>query len=741
VKTHLFAILKAAKSKAMVKYKNPFLLTSFLLALLFVACNPADKQVNLPDVPAPVAKAEPYEIVSQYGDKRIDNYYWLNDRDNPEVIDYLSAENSYLDTMMAHTKDFQEALFNEMRGRIKEDDSSVPYKLDDYYYYTRFITGGEYAIYCRKKGSLDAPEEIIADGNELGKNQSFFNFFTSVSPDHNKVAIIMDTVGRNFYTVKFKDLRTGKMLADKIPNTRGGYVWTNDNQSIFYAVPDLQTLRNYLIKRHVLATPAENDPVFYEEKDQTLSVYIGKTKSKKYFIINSGRTDASFALYIDADKPGKPVVIEPLKDNVQYSADHAGGDQFYIRTNKDAVNYRLVQAPVAAPGSANWSDVIPHREDVFLEDVDYFKEHMAVGEMKAGLMQIRIIKWEDRTEHSIDFGEAAYYAGIGYNPEFNSNIIRYNYQSMTTPNSTFDYNMNTREKELKKEQEVLGGFNKNDYATERVMVKARDGKEVPLSIVYRKDTFKKDGTMPGWIYGYGSYGASMYPTFSSNRISLLDRGFVYAIAHIRGGQEMGGQWYEDGKMMNKKNTFNDFIDCSEWLVQNKYVAKDKLFASGGSAGGLLMGAIVNMRPDLYRGIIAAVPFVDVITTMEDESIPLTTFEWKEWGNPNIKEEYEYMLSYSPYDNVEKKAYPNMLVTTGLHDSQVQYWEPAKWVAKLRTMKTDDNKLVLYTNMDAGHGGASGRFERLREVTREYTFVFDILGMKEVIETRPKIESR
>jgi len=706
-----------------------------------VSCSTREQSPRLPDVKPPVAKVEPHQLTSKHGEVRTDNYYWLKNREDSAVINYLTAENKYLDTMMAHTRAFQEALFEEMRGRIKEDDSSVPYKLDDYYYYTRYVTGGEYPLYCRKKGSLDAPEEIIADGNELGKNQSYFNFFTSVSPDHNRVAIIMDTVGRNFYTVKFKDLRTGNMLADKIPDTRGGYVWTNDNQSIYYSVPDKNTLRNYLIKRHILGSPVSSDAIIYEEKDQTLDVGIGKTKSKKYFIISSGRTDASFSQYLDADKPGKPVIIEPLKDNVEYSVDHAGGDKFYIRTNREAVNYRLVEAPVNAPGSANWKDVIPHRQDVFLEDVDYFKDHLAVGEMKAGLMQIRIIKWSDKSEHQIDFGEPAYYAGIGYNPEFNTTIIRYNYQSMTTPNSTFDYNMDTREKELKKEQEVLGGFDKSNYATERVMVKARDGKEVPLSIVYRKDKFKKDGTLPGWIYGYGSYGASMYPTFSSNRISLLDRGFVYAMAHIRGGQEMGGQWYEDGKMLNKKNTFYDFIDCSEWLIKNKYVAKDKLFASGGSAGGLLMGAITNMRPDLYRGVIAAVPFVDVITTMEDETIPLTSFEWKEWGNPNIKEEYEYMLSYSPYDNVEAKAYPNLLVTTGLHDSQVQYWEPAKWVAKLRAMKTDNNRLFLYTNMDAGHGGASGRFRRLREVAREYTFVFDILGMKEVIETKPKIERR
>lgn len=711
-----------------------------LLALLwFVACTPAEKQVSLPDVAPPVATIIPHELTSKHGDVRIDNYYWLKNREDSTVINYLTAENNYLDTMMAHTNDFQEALFNEMRGRIKEDDSSVPYKLDDYYYYTRFVTGGEYPIYCRKKGSMDAPEEIVADGNELGKGQAFFNFFTSVSPDHKLVALVMDTVGRNFYTVKFKDMGTGKMLADKIANTRGGYVWTNDNKSVYYAVPDEKTLRNYLIKRHVLGTATTTDPVIYEEKDQTLDVGIGKTKSKKYLIISSGRTDANFSQYISADNPGKPIVIEPIQDNVQYNVDHAGGDKFYIYTNLNATNYRLAEVPISTPGKANWKDVIAHREDVYLQDVDYFKDYLALEEMKAGLASIRLIKWADKSEHTIDFGESAYYAGIGYNPDFNANLIRFNYQSMTTPNSTFDYNMDTREKELKKEQDVLGGFNKNNYVTERVMVKARDGKEVPVSIVYRKDTFKKDGTSPGWIYGYGSYGSSMYPTFSVARISLLDRGFVYAIAHIRGGKEMGGAWHDDGKMLNKKNTFTDFIDCSDWLIQNKYVAKDKLFASGGSAGGLLMGAIVNMRPELYRGVIAAVPFVDVMTTMEDESIPLTTFEWKEWGNPNIKEEYDYMLSYSPYDNVEKKAYPNLLVTTGLHDSQVQYWEPAKWVAKLRAMKTDNNKLYLYTNMDAGHGGASGRFRRLRETAREYTFVFDILGMKEVIETKPKVE--
>ena len=710
-----------------------------LLLLIISACTVKEQEFKLPEIATPVAKKQPHEIVSKHGDTRMDNYYWLNDKEDQEVIDYLSAENSYLDTMMAHTNEFQEALFNEMRGRIKEDDSSVPYKLDDYYYYSRYITGGEYPIYCRRKGSMEAPEEIIADGNVMGAGQAYFNMFTSISPDHKLVALVIDTVGRNFYTVKFKEIASGKMLSDKISNTRGGYTWTNDNKSMLYAVPDQVTLRNYLIKRHELGSDVDNDEVIYEEKEQTLSVWISKTKSKKYFIISSGRTDANFSQYLSADNPGKPMIIQTLQDNVEYSVDHTGGNTFFIYTNLDATNYRLVETPINTPGKANWKDVIAHREDVYLQDVDYFKDHLALEEMKAGLASIRLIKTSDQSEHTIGFDEPAYYAGIGNNPEFNTNIIRFNYQSMTTPNSTYDYNMDTRERELLKEQEVLGGFDKSEYATERIMVKAQDGKEVPLSIVYRKDGFKKDGTSPGWIYGYGSYGASMYPTFSSIRLSLLDRGFIYAIAHVRGGQEMGGSWYEDGKMMNKKNTFYDFIDCSKWLIDNNYVAKDKLFASGGSAGGLLMGAVVNMAPELYRGIIAAVPFVDVITTMEDESIPLTTFEWLEWGNPSIKEQYDYMLSYSPYDNVEAKNYPNMLVTTGLHDSQVQYWEPAKWVAKLREMKTDDNRLYLYTNMDAGHGGASGRFRRLRETAREYTFVFDILDMKEVIQTQTKVE--
>jgi oligopeptidase B len=709
--------------------KNFIPVLMLLTICLSLGCKSTDDSMK-DEVLAPVAEVIPFEVKAAHGHIRVDNYYWLNDKEDQKVIDYLNAENNYLNSKMAHTKDFQDRLFNEMRARIKEDDSSVPYKLDDFYYYTKYVENGEYPIYCRKKGSLDAEEEIIMDGNELGKDKDFLAFFTSISPDHQLAAIIMDTVGRNFYTIMVKDLRTGELLPDLIENTRGGVQWTNDNTSFYYSVPDKQTLRNYQVKRHLLGQEAAADELIFEEKDATLSSYVTKSKSKKYISIVSSRTDASYVQVIDADNPGKPRLIAPISDNVEYSVDHAGGSKFYIYTNRDAVNYKLVEAPVNNPGVSNWKDLIPHRADVFLANVDYFKDFLALEETKQGLANFRIIRWADKSEHEMEFDEPAYTAYLGYNPDFNTPLLRFGYTSLTTPSSTYDYNMATREKTLLKEQPVLGDFDKSNYKTERIMVPARDGKLVPMSIVYRADKFKKDGSMPGWIYGYGSYGASMDASFSSTRLSLLDRGFVYAVAHVRGGQELGGDWYEDGKMMRKMNTFTDFIDCSKWLQDNNYVAKDQLFASGGSAGGLLMGAVVNMSPETYRGVIAAVPFVDVVTTMMDESIPLTTFEWLEWGNPNIQEQYEYMLSYSPYDNVDAKNYPNLLVTTGLHDSQVQYWEPAKWVAKLRATKTDSNRLFLYTNMDAGHGGASGRFQRLKELALEYAFVFDILGIQE-----------
>jgi oligopeptidase B len=690
------------------------------------ACtNPGKKY---PEVKPPVATVKPFEITAKHGHKRTDDYYWLKNREDQEVIDYLTAENTYLDTMLAHTKPLQEKLFLEMKGRIKERDESVPYRLGDFYYYSRFEEGFEYPIYCRKKGSLTAPEEIVANGNEIGKAYSFFSFFVSPSPGHQIAALVMDTVGRRFYTVKFKDLTTGQMLAEEIGNTSGNMIWTEDSKTVYYTKQDPETLRTYLVYKHVLGTDPAKDVLIYEEKDETLSLSISKSRSKKYAFVAAGRTDASFVQFFELGKPEKLTVIEPLKANTDYYADHFR-DRFYIRTNLDAKNYRLVEATPAAPGSANWKDVVPAQPDIFFSGMALFDKFLVIEEEKEGLTRLRVRNWADNAEYSIDFGEAAYVAGIDNNPEATSTVLRYSFQSMTTPPSTFDYNLETKEKTLLKQREVLGGYDPTKYASERVMVTARDGKKIPLSIVYRND-FKKDGKAPLFQYAYGSYGASMYPYFSISRLSLLDRGFVYAIAHIRGGQEMGGQWYDDGKMMNKKNTFNDFIDCSKFLIEQKYTSSDRLFANGGSAGGLLMGAITNMAPELYKGIIAEVPFVDVITTMMDETIPLTTFEWLEWGNPGIQPQYEYMLSYSPYDNVEKKAYPNLLVTTGLHDSQVQYWEPAKWVAKLRANKTDNNLLLLYTNMDAGHGGASGRFKALKEDALQYAFVLDLMNIKE-----------
>ena len=677
----------------------------------------------------PVAQIKPHVIKAPHGASRTDNYYWLNDRENPEVINYLTAENKYLKEAMSNTESFQANLFEEMKSRIKEDDSSVPYFKKGYYYYTRYEQGGQYAIHCRRKGSMEAPEEIVVDGNELGENQSFLNFYVIYSPNQQLAAIVKDTVGRNFYTITIKDLTTGTMLPDQIESTRGNIAWMNDNQSFYYVVPDPKTLREYQVYRHILGGLPSTDALVYEEKEETLSVSVSKSRSEGFIFLHSSRTDAAFAQFMSSDMVENPRLIAPLQANVKYYADHAKGADLLIYTNLDAVNYKLVRTPFSETSTENWQDVIPHRADVFLEEVAFFKDFMVIQEKNKGLSTLYIQPWEDsQATQKLEFDEPAYYAGLGNNPAFDTPLVRYNYTSMTTPASVYDYQVTTGDKLLKKQQPVLGDFKSDNYQTERIYVPSRDGKEIPLSLVYRKDRFKKDGSAPGWIYGYGSYGYSMEATFSSTRLSLLDRGFVFAIAHIRGGQEMGGAWYEEGKMMQKKNTFYDFIDCSMWLQDHDYVAKDKLFASGGSAGGLLMGAVVNMAPEVYKGVVAAVPFVDVVTTMLDESIPLTTFEWLEWGNPNIKSEYDYMLSYSPYDNVSAQEYPNLLVTTGLHDSQVQYWEPAKWVAKMRTIKTDDNRLFLHTNMEAGHGGASGRFDRLKEIALEYAFVFDLLGI-------------
>lgn len=676
-------------------------------------------------IAAPVAAKIPKELTI-HGDTRTDDYYWLNDRENPEVIAYLNAENAYQEAVMADTKDFQEKLFQEMKGRIKEDDESVPYKDNGYFYLTRYEEGKEYPIYSRKKDNLQAPEEVMLNVNDLAKGYSFFNVAgQSVSPSNELLAYGEDTLSRRIYTIRFKNLKTGEMLADEIPNTTGGAVWSNDNKYVFYSVKD-ETLRPVKVYRHQMGTPSTSDKLIYEEKDDTFSAYVYKTKSKKYVVIGAYQTLSQEYRVLNADNPtGEFRLIQPRERGLEYSIGHFG-DKFYIRTNLDARNFRLMSTPENATTKENWTEVIPNRDDVLFEDMDMFKNYLVLSERKNGITQLRIRPWSGAAEHYIEFGEAAYVAATSTNPEFDTDVLRISYQSMTTPVTVYDYDMGSKQLTVMKQQEVLGDFDPANYESERLYATARDGAKVPISIVYRKG-YKKDGQQPLLLYGYGSYGASMDPYFSSARLSLLDRGFAFAIAHIRGGEEMGRHWYEDGKLLKKKNTFNDFIDCGEFLIQEKYTGKDHLFAQGGSAGGLLMGAVINMRPDLWKGVIAAVPFVDVITTMLDESIPLTTGEYDEWGNPNEKQSYDYMLSYSPYDQVEAKDYPAMLVTTGLHDSQVQYWEPAKWVAKLREMKTDKKPLLLHTNMDAGHGGSSGRFERLKEVALEYTFLLDLAG--------------
>lgn len=678
------------------------------------------------DVKPPIAKKIAKEL-SIHSHTRIDEYFWLNQREDSKVIDYLNAENDYTNRMLAHTKDFQEKLYNEIISRIKQEDQSVPYKDNGYFYITRYEEGQEYPIYSRKKDHLEAPEEIMLDVNELAKPYEFYNVAgKSVSPNNTLLAYGEDSISRRLYTLRFKNLITGEVLEDQIPNTSGSAVWANDNKTIFYVEKDVETLRPYKIKRHLLGTPIAQDITIFEETDETFLSFAYKTKSKKYIVIGSYATLSQEYQVLDADQPTDPFrMIQPREKKLEYGIAHYK-DKFYIRTNLDAKNFRLMVTDEKATTKENWQEVIPHRTDVLLEDMDVFKDYLVLSERINGITQMRIRPWKGE-EHYVDFGEDAYLAYVSINPEFDTDILRLGYQSMTTPATIYDYNTTNKKLKLLKQQEVVGDFDPKNYESERIYVLARDGAKVPVSIVYKKG-FKKDGTEPFVLYGYGSYGSSMEPYFSATRLSLLDRGFGYAIAHIRGGEEMGRHWYEDGKLLKKKNTFYDFIDCGEYLVKNQYVAKDKLFANGGSAGGLLMGAIINLRPDLWKGIVASVPFVDVITTMLDESIPLTTGEYDEWGNPNQKEYYDYILSYSPYDNVEAKDYPAMLVTTGLHDSQVQYWEPAKWVAKLRDLKTDNNPLLLHTNMDAGHGGASGRFKRYKETALEYAFIMDLEGI-------------
>lgn len=662
-----------------------------------------------------------------HGDTRVDKYYWMNDRNDPKVISYLTAENNYLDTIMEPHKELRKKLYEEMRGRIMETDASVPYLKNGYYYYSRYETGKEYPIYCRKKGSLEASEEIILNVNVLAAGHQYYQVGAiSVSPDAQWLAYGVDTVSRRQYTIYIKNLQTGEVLADAIPETSGSAAWASDNKTFFYTVKNPVTLREERVMRHVTGTDVHADKEIFNEKDETFYVEVQRSKSGKFIMIESSSTVSTEYRILDASKPdGAFRVFEPRKRDHLYEIDHQD-DKFYVVTNWEAVNFRLMECGLEKTARENWKEVIAHRADVLLQGIELFRHHMVLSERKDGLTQLRVINSQTKEDHYLQFEEPAYVASISINPEFDTKTLRYSYTSMQTPVSTYDYDMDTRKTELRKRQEVLGGYDPKNYVTERLYVTARDGVKVPVSLVYKKG-FEKNGKMPLLLYGYGSYGYSIEPGFNSNRLSLLDRGFAYAIAHIRGGEEMGRQWYEDGKLFKKMNTFNDFIDCAEYLVKAHYTDSSHLYAMGGSAGGLLMGAIVNMRPGLWNGVIAAVPFVDVITTMLDESIPLTTGEFDEWGNPKKKDYYDYMKAYSPYDNVKAQAYPNMLVTTGLHDSQVQYWEPAKWVAKLRELKTDNHMLLMHTNMEAGHGGASGRFKSLEDVALQYAFLLDLEG--------------
>jgi oligopeptidase B len=715
-----------------MNFKLPLLLTA---ALFLWSCTG-----RAPMPVAPVAEKIPV-LLEMHGDVRTDNYYWMRltdeqksaevpDDETRRVLDYLNAENSFKESVMKHTEPLQEKIFNELTGRIRKDDSTVPYLDNGYYYFVKYTEETEYPQYYRRKATDGAIDELLLDVNKLAEGQAYCQVSgLSVSPDNKILAYGLDLVSRRMYTIYFVDLATGQLLDEKIENTTGQTIWAGDSRNLFYVVRDPLTLRSFRVMRYQTAADGQSYEV-YTEEDETFSVNVDKTKSREFILINSTQTLSTEVRIIDAMKPEAGYrVLEPRSSNHEYSADHLGGF-FYISTNiGGASNFKLVKTPDDKTGSGNWTEVIPHRDDVLLQRIELFDNHIVASERINGLNNIRIIGISDASDHYIDFGEETYTAGIGVNTEPSSVVLRYGYSSLTTPSSVIDYNMLTKEKTVLKEEEILGGFDKQNYSSERLWVKAADGTSIPVSLVFRKG-FVKNGKSPLLLYAYGSYGSSSDPSFRSGILSLLDRGFVYAIAHVRGGSELGRKWYEDGKLLTKINTFTDFNDCAQYLVDNKYTSPAGLFAQGGSAGGLLMGAIINMKPDLYRGVVAAVPFVDVVTTMLDATIPLTTFEWDEWGDPRQKEYYDYMLSYSPYDQVEAMDYPNLLVTTGYWDSQVQYWEPAKWVAKLREMKTDKNILIMDCNMTTGHGGASGRFERLKSTALQYAFMIDLAGIKE-----------
>jgi len=684
-------------------------------------------RTNMKAIP-PVAEKKPKELAI-HGHTRMDDFYWLREKENPEVIAYLEAENAYTEAMMAHTEALQERLYREMVGRIQETDQTAPVPIGDYYYYSRTEEGKQYSIYCRKEGNLEAEEEVLLDLNELAKGHDYLNLGVyKVSPDHRLLAYSLDTNGAEDYVLYVKDLATGDLLPDVIHNTYYSAEWGNDNKTLFYTTKD-EAKRAHQVWRHGLGTAVDEDELLYHEKDELFRVFLYKTKDRRYIVTTSASMETSEQRYLDADAPdGAFTLIQKRKQGVRYYVQHHSGT-FYILTNHDAPNFRLMTVPVASPEKEQWQERIPHRAKVKIDDVDLFARHLVVYERENGLRTMRIANLETGAVHYLDFPEPVYTYAQNGNPEFDTNVVRYTYSSLSTPESVYDVDMDTREQTLVKRKPVLGGYDPDDYQTERIFATADDGTEVPVSLVYRRDAMSSDEPAPCLLYGYGSYGHSVDPTFNSNRVSLLDRGLIFAIAHIRGGQEMGRVWYDEGKFLNKRNTFTDFIACAERLIAGRYTTRDRLAIIGGSAGGLLIGATLNMAPDLFQAAVAIVPFVDVVTTMLDESIPLTVGEFEEWGNPKEEAYYRYMLSYSPYDNVAAKRYPHLLVTAGLNDPRVQYWEPAKWTAKLRELKSGDNVLLLKTEMGAGHSGPSGRYDYLREVALHYAFILDVLGVE------------
>jgi oligopeptidase B len=692
--------------------------TSFLLTLGMAGSLSASTPPQAPQRP---------HVITEQGQSRNDPFFWLRDKTNPETIKYLEAENRYTDLKLKPVRSLQERLYREMRGRIQETDLSVPYRIDDYYYYSRSESGKQYEIFCRKRGDLNAPEEILLDENSLANGFKYFSIgVLSVSPDHRLLAYSVDTNGGEIFTLRVKNLETGELLPDIINGTSYSFAWANDNRSFFYDQLDAAK-RPFRAMRHVLGTGVQSDSTVLEEPDERFELSISKSRSKQFIFFEVESKLATEIRFIHADRPTDPLLlIQPREKELIYHVDHHG-DRFFFVTNEHAKNFKIVSAPIDNPSKEHWSDFAPYDPNIAITGIEAFKDHLVVLERRRGLPIVRVYNLETADTHDIDFAESAYDVELGENPDFASSIVRLEFSSLITPNSVIDYDMIAKTKTTRKQMPVLGGFDRDQYAEEQIYAKADDGVEIPISLFYRKG-FQRNGSAPILLNGYGAYGLSEESEFSSARLSLVDRGFVFAIAHIRGGGELGRTWYEDGKLLRKKNTFTDFVRCAEYLLEQKYGSPHALAITGGSAGGLLMGSVMNMRPDLFQTVIAAVPFVDVLNTMSDPSLPLTVTEYEEWGNPADRKYYDYIRSYSPYDNVKDRPYPNLLVTAGLNDPRVSYWEPAKWVAKQRTLKNQNRLLLLQTNMGAGHQGESGRFDRLKEYAVECGFLLHTFGM-------------